>query len=194
MICPNCGRELAEGEVCVCQQGNAQGASYEQPANNFNPYTGESVNNQGNFDPYTGAPINNQPQGGYDPNTGAPMGGGYYPGNPPQQPVYPTEVPARTDYPEGYKVKKKYVAVLLAFFLGVLGINNFYLGDSTKGIVKILLTTVGAVFVGLGPIASSIWTVVEVVQLLTEKIDRDSEGYKIQTYEDVLEKYCSNKD
>lgn len=177
MICPNCGRELAEGEVCVCQQDNAQSAPYEQPVNNFNPYTGEPVNNQGNFDPYTGEPIN-----------------GYYPGNAPQQPIYPAEIPARTDYPEGYKIKKKYVAVLLAFFLGQFGINNFYLGDSTKGIVKILLTTVGTVFVGLGPLASTIWSIVETVQLLTETIDRDSQGYKIQTYEDVLEKYCSNKD
>ena len=43
---------------------------------------------------------------------------------------------ARTDYPEGYKIKKKYVAVILAFTFGWLGIHNFYLGNKTKAIVK----------------------------------------------------------
>lgn len=37
--------------------------------------------------------------------------------------------------PEG---KEKIVAILLAFFLGGFGIHNFYLGESKKGILRLL--------------------------------------------------------
>lgn len=170
MNCPNCGRVLAEGEVCQCMNQNynqdAQANTYAQPqyaqqGEYYNPgFTGAA---------YT-APT-------YDPNA--------------QQPYYTPDMmaqPARTDYPAGYKIKKKYVAVLLGAFLGGLGIHNFYLGNSSKAIAQLLLTTVGSLFVFLGPIAASIWALVETVQLLTETIDRDANGYKIQTFEEALVK------
>ena len=37
--------------------------------------------------------------------------------------------------PEG---KEKIVAILLAFFLGGFGVHNFYLGESKKGILRLL--------------------------------------------------------
>ena len=47
--------------------------------------------------------------------------------------------------------KQWIVAVLLAFFLGTLGIHNFYLGYTTKGIIQLVLTiTVIGIFVS-GP-------------------------------------------
>lgn len=39
--------------------------------------------------------------------------------------------------PEG---KDKITAAVLAFFLGSLGIHNFYLGENKKGVVKIIAT------------------------------------------------------
>lgn len=41
--------------------------------------------------------------------------------------------------------KDKMTAILLAFFLGAFGIHNFYLGESKKGILRLL-----TVWIGLG--------------------------------------------
>jgi TM2 domain-containing membrane protein YozV len=164
MICPNCGRELADGEVCTCtqtsqipEQNAQQETQYEAPQYEAPQYT--------------------QPQGNYyDPNAQVPPT--YYP------PVAENPVP-RTDYPAGYKIKKKYVAVILAYTLGILGIHNFYLGNNSKGIAQILLTTVGALIL-VGPIITLVWSIVEAVLLLTESIDSDANGFKIQTLEEAL--------
>ena len=192
MNCPNCGRILAEGEVCHCMEQNlnpeqppvqpqvnpmpeTQPLSEPQP----NTYTQPQYAPQGEYyNPgYTGAPYAVPTYNPADPNY--------------QQPYYTPEMlkqPARTDYPEGYKIKRKYVAVLLGAFLGALGIHNFYLGNSSKAIAQLLLSTVGALLFGLGPVAASIWAIVETVQILTENIDRDANGYKIQTFEEALVK------
>lgn len=180
MICPNCGRELADGEICTCQQNNNENAQnvysdvhQSEPVNENNYYNQNAEPNYGTY---------------YNPN--AQQQNSYYQQNP-QQPYYapvPEAAPARTDYPQGYKIKKKYVAVLLAASLGFIGIHNYYLGDSSKGLAKILLTTVGSLLFGLGPVAASIWALVETVQLLTEDIDKDANGFKIQTFEESLKK------
>lgn len=179
MICPNCGRELADGEICTCQQNNNEtaqnvyGSVQSEPANENTYYNSNPEPNYGSY---------------YNPNA---QQNSYYQQNPQQPPYYapaPEAVPARTDYPQGYKIKKKYVAVLLAASLGFIGIHNYYLGDSSKGLAKILLTTVGSLLFGLGPIAASIWALVETVQLLTEDIDKDANGFKIQTFEESLKK------
>ncbi len=39
--------------------------------------------------------------------------------------------------------KEKILAILLAFFLGGLGIHNFYLGETKKGILKLLTCWIG---------------------------------------------------
>ena len=36
--------------------------------------------------------------------------------------------------------KSKLVAILLVLFLGMIGVNNFYLGQNGQGIVKLILT------------------------------------------------------
>lgn len=95
--------------------------------------------------------------------------------------------PASTEYPEGYKIKKKNVAVLLGILLGPFGAHNFYLGNTTKAIIQIVLSTVGALII-VGPLASAIWSLVETVLILTENIDADSNNYKIMTFEESLAK------
>lgn len=171
--CPNCGKALEEGEVCTCQSNAAQSAA-EQP-----------VHEQNYYPPQEGAY--------YDPNAAGyqqPQQDNPYYAAEPQYYVPQENQPANTDYPEGYKIKKKYVAVLLGAYLGVLGIHNFYLGNSGKAIAQILLSTVGSIII-VGPIVSLIWSLVETVQLLTESIDRDANGYKIQTLEEGIAR--SNK-
>ena len=107
----------------------------------------------------------------------------YYSPTEQQIPYYaPVVMPsASTDYPEDYKPKKKYIAIILAYTLGVFGIHNFYLGNNSKAVAQILLTTLGSLLFGLGMVATSIWVIVETVQLLTEKVDSDANGYKIMT-------------
>lgn len=58
--------------------------------------------------------------------------------------------------------RQKVVAALLAFFLGTLGIHDFYLGYKGRGIIKIVLTV--TVF---GAIVSEIWALVDFITILT---------------------------
>lgn len=148
MLCPNCGRELIDGETCVCQNEQSQQAYYE--------------------------PTPDSQQAYYQPPTNT-------------NPMYyaPSVQQARTDYPEGYNIKKKYVAVILGACLGMLGIHHFYLGNTTKGIIQILLSTIGAL-VAIGPLVSMVWAIVETVNLLTEKTNADANGFKIQTFAEEL--------
>lgn len=104
------------------------------------------------------------------------------------EPLYyaPIAQQVRTDYPEGYTIRKKYVALILAVTLGMFGAHHFYLGDQTKGIIQILLSTIGAIVFGLGPVASLIWVIVETVFILTDKTKADSNGFKLQTFAEEL--------
>ena len=78
------------------------------------------------------------------------------------------------------------VAAVLAFFLGTLGIHDFYLGYKSRGITKLMLTVVGTVlyafrnstdsvvyliaFAGSWMIAVvGIWSFVNFVQILLRK-------------------------
>ena len=72
--------------------------------------------------------------------------------------------------------KSKIGAGLLAIFLGSLGIHNFYLGYNSKAIAQILLTVIGWVFFGLGPIAAAIWSLIEGIEILSGYIDKDADG------------------
>lgn len=46
--------------------------------------------------------------------------------------------------------KNKTTAALLAFFLGSIGVHNFYLGEKQKGIIHIVLAVIGWVLYGIG--------------------------------------------
>ena len=57
--------------------------------------------------------------------------------------------------------KQKLVAFLLAFFLGYLGIHNFYLGNKGKGIAQLILSIT---FVGL--VISGPWALIEAIMII----------------------------
>lgn len=172
-FCPHCGKQLADGEVCSCTAA-PQGAptAYDETINieNMNPAAQPAPQ-----------PVEPQAEQYYAPQP-APAAPVYYPQEPVQE-----KAPARTDYPEGYKIKKKYVAVILAWMFGPLGLHNFYLGNNSKAIAQLLLSTVGAILV-VGPVVSLVWSMVEGILLLVENYDRDAQGYKIQTLEEALNK------
>ena len=73
--------------------------------------------------------------------------------------------------------KQWIVALLLAFFLGALGIHNFYLGYTTKGIIQLVLTiTVIGIFVS-GP-----WALIDFIMLLMRSgsYATDAQGQPLQ--------------
>jgi TM2 domain-containing membrane protein YozV len=63
--------------------------------------------------------------------------------------------------------KDKWVASILAFFLGALGIHKFYLGYKTEGIIMLVVSLVGGVcLLGLGTFVMMIIAYVEAVRYL----------------------------
>ena len=73
--------------------------------------------------------------------------------------------------------KQWIVAVLLAFFLGALGIHNFYLGYTGKGIIQLILT----ITVICAPV-SAIWAFIEFIMILARSGDyaTDAQGQPLQ--------------
>ena len=69
--------------------------------------------------------------------------------------------------------KSKLVAVLLAFFLGSIGIHDFYLGYNKNGIIKIILTCC----TGVG---GSIWALIDFIRLLTGSLNVDANGVPLK--------------
>ena len=65
--------------------------------------------------------------------------------------------------------KSKLVAGLLGVFVGGLGVHNFYLGYTNRGIQQLLLSTVGSLLI-VGPFIAWIWAFIEAVQILTGTI------------------------
>lgn len=215
MKCPNCGRDLLEGEICTCTtvEQDAQTTAQAQPENEVQPETeapveAQEVEQQNEqpqpentyYQPSEPAPQQGEYQNIYQeqdfnkPMYGAPQQN-YY--DPNQQVPYYNPVMAKpepsTDYPEDYKPKKKYVAVILAATLGAFGIHNFYLGNNGKATAQLLIALIGSLFFGLGLVAAEIWALVETVQLLTDKIDADANNFKIMTFAEELAKAQSKE-
>ena len=180
MNCPNCGRELAEGEVCNCipaQEPVVNDAPQAAPQQNYYAPPQEAYQQPQQPETYYVPPVAAQP---YAQQQGQQQ---YY--QPQPQPV---EVPARTDYPEGYKIKKKLVAVTLAVTLGMFGIHNYYLGNNNKALAQLLVCLIGSLLFGLGAIVAYVWAIVEAVLIFTENEDKDANGYKIMTFEESMAK------
>lgn len=73
--------------------------------------------------------------------------------------------------------KQWIVAVILAFFLGTLGVHNFYLGYTTKGVIQLVLTiTVIGIFVS-GP-----WALIDFIMLIMRSgsYATDAQGQPLQ--------------
>lgn len=69
--------------------------------------------------------------------------------------------------------KSKVAAGVLGILLGSLGIHNFYLGYTGKGVAQLLITLLTC---GLGACATSIWGLVEGILILTGSINVDGNG------------------
>ena len=65
--------------------------------------------------------------------------------------------------------KDKVVIILLLVFLGGIGIHNFVMGETKKGVAKILLNTVGFLLCGLGPVVCLVLLIMELVNIASDK-------------------------
>ena len=79
------------------------------------------------------------------------------------------------------QAKSKVVAGLLGLLVGSLGIHNFYLGYTNKGLIQILVTLIAAVpTCGIAPAAMGIWGFIEGIQILTGTINVDANGVPLR--------------
>lgn len=81
----------------------------------------------------------------------------------------------------GVKVKKannsdaksKIAAGLFGIFFGAFGVHNFYLGYKNKGLTQLLMTVLSCGILG---VVTSIWGIVEGIQILCGNITTDADG------------------
>lgn len=76
------------------------------------------------------------------------------------------------------KEKSRVAAALLGIFLGGLGLHNFYLGYTGKGLAQILLSTIGWVIL-VGPIIANVWGFIEGILILSGSIREDASGNEL---------------
>ena len=113
---PNSSQAPGDAQAQWQQAANASGQQWQQP------YAAQPENAQ---QPYSG-----QPGYGQQPYPGQ--------GACPQQPFVEQYGPHVTHTPDGRKLVSKVAYVLIAFFLGGLGIHNFYAGKIGLGILYIV--------------------------------------------------------
>ena len=82
---------------------------------------------------------------------------------------------ANIDYSKGISDKTKLITLLLWFFLGGFGAHQFYLGNNKRGVLYLILLGIAIITCGIGGIATTIFLIIDLVQLLTDKIV-DGEG------------------
>lgn len=70
--------------------------------------------------------------------------------------------------------KSKVAAGILGILLGALGVHNFYLGYTGKGVTQLLISVLSFGF--LSPV-SAIWGLVEGIICLTSDTKTDANGY-----------------
>ena len=71
------------------------------------------------------------------------------------------------------EAKSKMAAGLLGIFLGSLGIHNFYLGNTSRGVIQIVVTLVTCGFGG-------IWGLIEGIMILAGSINTDANGVPLK--------------
>ena len=70
--------------------------------------------------------------------------------------------------------KSKVAAGILGILLGALGVHNFYLGYTGKGVAQLLISVLS---LGLLSPVSAIWGLVEGIICLTSDTKTDANGY-----------------
>ena len=82
-------------------------------------------------------------------------------------------VGAQPGAPVNPEAKSKMAAGLLGIFLGAWGIHNFYLGNTSRGVIQIVVTIVTCGICG-------IWGLIEGIMILCGSINTDANGVPLQ--------------
>lgn len=97
------------------------------------------------------------------------------------QTPYTAPVYMGAEPPAGYKQKSRLAAGILGMLAGTLGLHNFYLGSTQRGLTQLLLATLGAaVSFGLSTIIVMVWGISEGVKILEHKINTDGNGIALK--------------
>lgn len=155
MICPKCGC-MSESEFCPScgERLIADNASSGQ----HNMYNGNSG-------------FNARPSAGFCPNCGGP--------------VMQDDATCRNcgipilrnaGVPSEAQRRSRLVAALLAIFFGAVGLDEFYLGNISAAVLRIVLSIVTCGFVG------GVWGLINGMKLLTYKINTDGNGYPLREF------------
>lgn len=95
-----------------------------------------------------------------------------------QNSAQPNETAAPTDQPtEELSDKSKLAAGLLGILIGGLGVHNFYLGFTGKGVAQLLLSLLSFGFLSW---ISAIWGLVEGIMILVDQNPKDAKGKKLR--------------
>ena len=78
----------------------------------------------------------------------------------------------------GVKKKSKWVAAVLAFFFGNIGVHDFYLGFWKRAIARIVIYL--STFAFLYGVPTTIWAIIDIIRLLTGKFDKAADGTPIE--------------
>ena len=197
--CANCGDEIPIGAVtcAVCGQPvpvspymGQQAAYQQQPFQQ--PYSQPTYGQPGYSQPGYSQPPYSQPgygQPGYQQPYGQP---GYQQpysqpnpsyqqrAMPPAAPGYGQQNQNMYNNPMNYGAvayKSKVAAGVLGILLGALGVHNFYLGYTGKGVAQLLLTICTC---GMGGTISAIWGFIEGIMILTGSINTDGRGLPLK--------------
>ena len=88
--------------------------------------------------------------------------------NPPQY-----QSPSGVEPPAGYMQKNRVAAGLLAIFLGAYGVHNFYMGNTSGGLTRLLISLFTF---GIGAVVMTIWGIMDGVKILDGRINTDAYG------------------
>jgi len=83
-------------------------------------------------------------------------------------------------YTYGPEQKSRTAAGVLGILLGALGIHNFYLGYTSRGLLQLLISIFGSILCGVGPAAMAIWGLVEGIMILSRSVNVDAAGIPLR--------------
>ncbi len=79
--------------------------------------------------------------------------------------------PPEDRFEDKYSNKNRVTAGILAILLGTMGIHDFYLGYTKKGVIHLVM-----MLTGILSIASTFWAIYDGIMLFCGKITKDGEG------------------
>ena len=171
------GMPRSKGKFANSSGAYSSGMPYSDPYPSQQPNMGQGYQDPSQHNFHNG--YSNPYQSGY-PNQQAPAYSAGFGGPNPHQGYGVAGSPVSD--------KSKIAAALLAFFLGTLGVHNFYLGHNSRGAIQLALTVFGwitAIFlVGFFLIIGvSIWAFIEFILILvgSGSYAYDANGRRLQS-------------